>query len=199
MDRTDALLLGLAVAGTAGLALASEALDPPLVTLAELPRWEDHAVAVEALVTQSHAAGSAAQVLRLADGQGSAAAFWSSREPVEGAHVRVEGTVAHYRGAWEVLARRLEVLAPPGSPLGVAQAARLAPALQGREVAVLGTLAWTVEGVPSLEGDGAALRVAAPRAMLEGLADERVLARGTPRYDAASAAFALEAWEVRHA
>lgn len=199
MDRTDALLLALSLAGIAGLGWAAEAMAPPTVALEDLAAWEDRAAAVEAVVTRAYAAGSGAQVLQLADGTGVAAAFWSSTLPVEGARVRAEGTVARHRGAWEVMVRTLEVLAPPGAPVKVEDAARLAPALEGRDVVVAGALAWPGDGDPVLRGGGSALALEGPRGIIAPLVGQRVAAHGLLRYEPARAAFLLEAWEVRPA
>ena len=138
MRAGDLLLLAVTLAGLGGLAWASELLQPPVVAVADLGRWDGHAVAVEALVVRAHLAGSGAQVLSLADGTGRTSAFWPSTQLLEGAFARVQGTVQRDRGAWELMARRVEVLATPETPLGVAQVARLAPALPGRGVVVLG-------------------------------------------------------------
>lgn len=199
MRPADLLLLAAALAGTAALAHAPAWLAPPLVALADLRLHADEAVAVEALVARSHLAGAGAQVLRLADGTGQAAAFWPSTEPVEGAWVRAEGTVARVRGQWELLTRDVEVLAPREAPLTVAQAARLAPALVGRDVAVAGRAEWSEEGGPRLRGDdGARLPVLLrdEAAFAEGA---QVLATGRLRYDTARASYRLEASEVRPA
>jgi hypothetical protein len=192
-------LLAASAAGILGLAWAAEALEPPLVALADLGLHEGEAVAVEAVVARAHRAGSGAQVLQLADGTGRATAFWPDAAPLEGAWVRAEGSVQRDRGHWELLARRVEVLAPPGAPWSAAQAARLAPALEGRSVAVLGTLAWPADGEPALAEGAARLPLDASPAALRGLAGERVEAQGVVRYDAPLARFLLQAWEVRPA
>lgn len=198
MRGKDALLLAASLGAIAGLSLASDALRPPLVALAELGAREGQAVAAEALVTRAWPAGPGAQVLALADASGRALAFWASQEPVEGAWVRVEGAVERMRGQPELRAWALEVLAPADAPLSPAQAARLAPALRDRAIAVLGDLRWPPESSPELAGEGAllALRVPQPQGLAE-LAGERVLARGALRYDGSRAAYQLEAWEVR--
>lgn len=192
MRGADWVLVALSLGGIGALAFASEVLAPPLVGLDELRHHEGAAVAVEGRVLRANRAGAGAQLLTLGDAEGHALVFWPASEPVEGARLRVEGAVERVRGEWEVRAWRVAVLAPPGEPMGVEEAARLAPLLVGREVNVTGRVAWPDEGDPSLVGTGARLPVRA-----SGLrAGEEVVVHGGVRYDASRAAFYLEGWRV---
>jgi hypothetical protein len=89
-------------------------------------------------------------------------------------------------------------LAPPGAPLPVEDATRMAAALAGLPVAVEGELAWPDEGPPLLRGPGARLPLDAPSSAAS-LAGQRVVARGALRYEPPQAGYVLAAAEVRAA
>lgn len=187
------------VLGIAGLTLAAEWLEPPLVPLRELKLHEAQAIAAEAIVVRSHPAGSGAQVLRLADESGQATAFWGKTDVVEGARVRVEGTVARIQGTWELLVRSLAVRATRDEPLTVPEATRLAPALQGAEVTVTGTIRWDGDGDPSLEEGPAKLILRGATSMLAAHAGHRAVIQGRMAYDTARAAYLIDVFEVEPA
>jgi hypothetical protein len=200
MRAADALLLLAAAGGILGLAMLAELMDPPRIPLSELRLHEGEAVAVEARVLRAWPAGTGAQVLSLADGTGEVTAFWREAGPLEGAKVRVEGAAEREGGRWSLRLRTLKVLAPAAEPLGAEEAARLAPLLRDREVAVAGRLDWPAEGEPVLV-DGPsrlALRAQDPHALAR-VAGEHVVARGALRFDGDSASYGLDAWEVRGA
>jgi hypothetical protein len=193
------MLFAASCAAIAGLAVAADLTALPLVDLADLRTWEGKAVAVEAVATRAAPAGAGAQVLTLADGSGQALAFWPAGEPVEGARVRAEGGVERVRGQWELRAWQVEVLAPADAPWTAAQAARLAPALAGRAIAVLGEVRWPPDGPAEVADDGATLPVRGLPDALALLLGERALVRGALRYEPAEARYVLEAWEVARA
>lgn len=193
----DAGLVAASVLAVLGLGALAEMSEPPRVALTDLQAWEGRAIRVEALVARAYPAGTGAQVLSLADGDGRAMAFWPDDTVVEGAWVRAAGTVERVRGVWELRAWSVEVVRAREEPLTVAEAARLAPALVGEAVHVAGELRWPEGAAPSLAGPGARLLLLDPDPAARPLDGVAVVVSGAVRFDPAQAAYRLEAWEVR--